>query len=667
VWTAGAARDDGSNWTTFGNSPARLGAVAAQPGTLLRHFVLPLRGRVTGQVLSAAGAFFAATTSGEVVSFNPDGYVRWRVGVGQLAHSCRQLDGYGVVGTGVIDPASRTLYVADAFGRLHALALATGTERPGWPLRVFGDFRRELVWGALSLAGGSVYVPTAAYCDASSPGGVLRVELGTRQVTRWTAVPLELGGGGGPWGWGGVAYDDARNALFAATSGALRGGSNTGDDFTETAGYGDRLVQLGPDLSVQASSHPEDLPDRQDLDFVGSPVLVDRPGCGALAVAATKNDVVYGWRRDDVSAGPIWKLDLERYDPDVPFLSQLAWHTSLASLYAVTGTALVRIQIRADCSPSVVWSRQLGTRTENGSPTIAGETVWFAVNGKNLLAGYDARSGTRVAEAPLGGTTLQAPTIVGGRLVVGTFTGLIQGFMVAGRGTTGRTTAAARSDRGVAASSWADSRHGWESRASGVFATEDGGRSWRRVYAEPALAIARLSRTTGLIDVGVSPGPCMCTTRKLWTADAGRTWHSTNAVGDAFLGSAGVLYWWQGGALHALAKLPLHAGPRALSSRPAASVSDGVIVGAAAIPDGIVALVTRRVGGQGWDTAPRLLVAHGTSASMVELPATTGRPLADEVDVRWPTIVVTARDYVPDPTRVVAWRSSDGGKTWETG
>jgi hypothetical protein len=92
-----------------------------------------------------------------------------------------------------------------------------------------------------------------------------------------------------------------------------------------------------------------------------------------------------------------------------------------------------------------------------------------------------------------------------------------------------------------------------------------------------------------------------------------------------------------------------------------------VIVGAAAIPDGIVALVTRRVGGQGWDTAPRLLVAHGTSASMVELPATTGRPLADEVDVRWPTIVVTARDYVPDPTRVVAWRSSDGGKTWETG
>jgi hypothetical protein len=113
----GASGDDGAAaWTTYGDSPARISAVPAQAGQLTRRFVLPLGGRITGQVLSADGAFFAATTSGEVVSFNPDGYVRWRGDVGQLAHTCEQLDGYGVVGTGVIDAASKTFYFADAFG-----------------------------------------------------------------------------------------------------------------------------------------------------------------------------------------------------------------------------------------------------------------------------------------------------------------------------------------------------------------------------------------------------------------------------------------------------------------------------------------------------------------------------------------------------------------------
>src|SRR5262249_35088222 len=150
---------------------------------------LPVDGRVTGQVLYAAGAFYAATTSGEVVSFDADGYVRWRTDVGQLAHTCQQLDGYGIVGTGAIDTAAKTLYVADAFGRLHALALGTGAERPGWPLRMFADYRRELAWGALSFVDGAVYVPTAAYCDSSSLGGVFRVDVASQQVSRWTSVP----------------------------------------------------------------------------------------------------------------------------------------------------------------------------------------------------------------------------------------------------------------------------------------------------------------------------------------------------------------------------------------------------------------------------------------------------------------------------------------------
>ena len=208
-----AAAAPTASWTTYGNGPARAGdASSATPQALSRDFVLPLDGRIVGQVLAANGTFYAATTAGEVAAFTADGSLRWRVDVGQLAQSCQQLDGYGVVGTGAIDEAAGALYVADGFGRLHALDLVTGAEHDGWPLRVFSDFRRELVWGALTLADGAVYVPTASYCDSPSMGGVYRVDLASRDVSFWISVPADEGGGGGVWGWGGTAYSPGDHA-----------------------------------------------------------------------------------------------------------------------------------------------------------------------------------------------------------------------------------------------------------------------------------------------------------------------------------------------------------------------------------------------------------------------------------------------------------------------
>jgi hypothetical protein len=307
-----------------------------------------------------------------------------------------------------------------------------------------------------------------------------------------------------------------------------------------------------------------------------------------------------------------------------------------------------------------VWRKPLGTRTENGSPTIEGDTVWFAVNGPNVLAGYDARTGARVAEAPLGGTTLEAPTIAGRRLVVGTFTGLVEGF---GFGKAALPANGAHAAT-AAESSFVDAAHGWESRASGVYATEDAGRTWRRIYPAPALAVARLSRTSGVVDVGFDPSKCMCTTRKLWTDDGGRTWRQTTAVGNDFLASAGRLYWWRRGSIHVLAGMP-SPGRRTQASKPAVSVSDGVVVGASAIPDGVAALVSRRVGGRNWDNAPRVVVVHGTDARTVQLPATGGRPLAERIEASWPRLTVTAIDYDREPPRTTVWTSRDGGETWQ--
>jgi hypothetical protein len=637
----------------------------AAVGKVTRRFVLPLEGAITSQILAAGGNFFVATSAGQVVSFTPDGVVRWKVELGQLAHACPQLDGYGVTGTGVIDTKTSTLYVADAFGYLHALALSTGTERAGWPVRVFPDNEKQLVWGALTLAKGAVFVPTASYCDLPMLGGLYRIGLATKRVTAWISVPESLGGGGGVWGWGGAAYSAKDNALYVVTANALAGGENVGTEFTESAGFGEHIVRLSPALDVQASSHPPNLVDPLDLDFAGSPVVFTRPGCGDLAVAADKADDLYAWKRGSLASGPIWELKLEPFDERNPFLSQLAWSPAHSAVYAVTGTELVRISIAADCSPKVAWRVPLATPTEHGSPTISGNTVWFAVSGSPLLVGYDARTGKRTFKTRMGGITLVAPTIVYGRLVVGTMTGLVEGFAY-GKKKPAKTRKKQSERASADVSSWIGSRYGWKSVTSGVYATDDGGRMWRRIYSKPALVVVRVSRTAGLIDLALDPSPCMCTTRKLWTADGGRTWHPTTALGDHFAGSSGTLYWWVRGSLFRIMAFPPRPLYAALRSKLAISVPDGRIVDAKAIPGGVAALVSRRVGGKGWDAEPRVVIARGDEANAIALPAHEGRILAHELEADWPNLTVTGTDYAAEPARAVTWSSTDGGATWQS-
>src|SRR5437868_15030176 len=81
-----AAAADPTAWTGYGDGPERDGVAspAADGTTPNRDFVLPLEGRIVGQVLESGGTFYAATTAGEVAAFTADGIVRWRDEVGQL-------------------------------------------------------------------------------------------------------------------------------------------------------------------------------------------------------------------------------------------------------------------------------------------------------------------------------------------------------------------------------------------------------------------------------------------------------------------------------------------------------------------------------------------------------------------------------------------------------
>jgi outer membrane protein assembly factor BamB len=653
-------------WSTYGADPGRAGTAAVSVSPPVRpEFVLPLRGRVTSQVLAArdvpaAGltTLYVTTSAGLIYAVSERGYVRWRVDLGELPNACPQLDGYGVTGTPVIDAAAGTLYAADALGRLHALALASGAERPGWPVQLYDDPAQELVWGALALAGGRIYAATGSYCDAGPfLGKVIAVDTRSREVSSWVAVPAEQGGGGGIWGWGGVAYSARLDRIFVATGNAFPGASNSGDDFSEAAGYGESVVALSPGLDVLGASHPASISEPRDLDFAGSPVVFDRTGCGEMVVAHDKNAQLFGWRAGDLAAGPLWTIDLERFDPSNPLLSQPAYDPARRAVFVVTGAHLVRVDVAADCSAKLAWSRPLGTGSLNGSPTIAGGTVWYARSDRLALAAADAETGTQVASVQLSGLTVTAPTILDGRIFVGTFTGELVGFAASDAAP---VAAGPDSPTVPGHSSWLDAKHAWVSRETGVFATDDGGSHWRRIFPQAAAAVLRTSVRAGIVRLAATAPGCTCAT-DLWTTDGGRSWHRTRAIAGGIVGRGRSLYWLASGGAQIRQVTPWPpAGTGPIRSRTVAAVDAGRIVSFALVPGGVAGLVKGTSG-----RAASIVVSRaGRQNEWQDLPEPPGMLIAQSLQSSGAALIVDGTVFDGGVTERVRW-STGAPEAWE--
>jgi hypothetical protein len=531
-------------------------------------------------------------------------------------------------------------------------------------VQAYADFSRELVWGALTIVNGSVYLGTASYCDRKMVGKLIRVQIATRAVSRWVSVPSSLGGGGGVWGWGGLGYSSRRGSIYVSTANAFKGGANRGKRFREWAGYGEHLVELSPSLNVRAANHPKAINEPLDLDFVGSPVVFRHPICGELVGALNKDGWLYVWRARKIAAGTLFSLHLASSPTPSPLLTQMAYSPLTGALYVSTPSKLVRVDIDGRCRGRVKWGQPVGSGLFNGSPTVAGSTVWLAenANGGSALLGFDVRTGAKRFRARLAGPTYVAPTVVGDRLYIPTFIGGVQGFALAGR--LGRAVGSGASDL-PEHQSFVDALSGWASHEDGLYATEDAGHTWQRIYPRHAIRVARVTAASGLASFGDRVTVCGCKQVRLWTADGGATWHKTKeGVGTGFTGAAATLWWWRGGALYKAVSWP--PGRRGIR-RKFVTRMKGAIVDAKPTAEGIVVLVTNRVGGLGLDNEPRLLFVEHGKRRVVSLPKAPGDVLVRSLEVAWPQITVNAADvtgFARGFEGVVTWTSNDGGATW---
>jgi outer membrane protein assembly factor BamB len=398
----------------------------ATAGRLRLAYRRPIGGVADAQPLeisaAAGGAardlYVAASESGRVTAVAAaTGAVLWRTELGVTHTTCPQLPGgtFGITGSPTYDAVRHAVFVAAA-NHLVALDVRTGAVLPGWPVTLPLNPAREHVWGALAQRGATVYATTASFCDRPPyKGRVIGVDVDTKALTEWDAVPIPgPDGGGGIWGWGGASIDPATGNLWVATGNSIDVGGEAVDD-------AESVVELGPDLHRIQGSHAPGVPGSGDYDFGATPLLFRSTSCGPLVAALNKNGSLYLWSRTDLRllrqrmqlAFPAGLYGIPAWDPRTQTL-----FVSTTQGYRGVPAGLSALRLRG-CHLRRVWTRALGG-TLSSAPTVANDVVLVAT-GLGRLRAYRTSDGRRLADLPIGSPAFTAPIAVGGDVAVTTW------------------------------------------------------------------------------------------------------------------------------------------------------------------------------------------------------------------------------------------------------
>jgi hypothetical protein len=271
----------------------------------------------------ARDVLFVATVNNSLYAFDAnDGTQLWKKSLGgagvpvthdDVGGNCGNYTDYsgniGIVSTPAIDPASGTLYTvtrskegAKFVQRLHAVALADGSERAGSPVLIKasvkgqGDgndgngnvpFDPETAnqRAGLLLSNGSVTIAWSSHCDTGPyHGWVMAYDAQTLAQTGVFNVTPD-GTQGGIWQGGGGLVTDSSGNIFVATGNG---------DYDGNTNFGVSILKLTPrKLSLLDWFTASDWQAMNDKDYdFGSSGMILIPGTDHLAVG-TKTGRLY--------------------------------------------------------------------------------------------------------------------------------------------------------------------------------------------------------------------------------------------------------------------------------------------------------------------------------------------------------------------------------------
>lgn len=302
------------------------------------------------------GAFFVATTNNIVWALDETtGAVDWMHSIGPAppvsGSGCGNVMPAGITSTPVIDPATRTIFVAAGVGttqfdrhEIHALSLEDGTERAGWPLNVSAlqdptglafNTVAQNQRSALSLVNGILYVAYGGHggdCNTYH-GWVVAVDITSpTRVGAWATG----GVGEGIWASGGMASDGT--GVFASTGNRLPDSATHQD--SEEIVHVTGLAQVNRATGVYYPGTWRTM-DQKDQDMASSsPVVLTVPGAtpSTVLAAASKDGHLFLLNPKNLGGMGGQLLDLQ-VSTTGPVASPLASYASPAGVHVVINTA----------------------------------------------------------------------------------------------------------------------------------------------------------------------------------------------------------------------------------------------------------------------------------------------------------------------------------------
>jgi hypothetical protein len=385
----------------------------------------------------AVDALFIATSTNHVTAFyTTTGQQIWDKVLGPTVDAssiaCPQpsVPTYGIQATPIIDPTTRTIYVASfqptgttpaQTTLVYAMSIDDGTIRPGWPVDVGKSVKgfdptAHHVRAGLALLDGTVYVAFSSLYDACPDYHGWVVGISTTDSTKITAWSTSANRGGI---WGCIASDGT--SLYTSTG-------NTAVGTTQWGG-GEAVIRLPPSLAFSGKAADYFAPsnwqalDSGDLDMgSGCPMVFDLPGAtpSTLVAAIGKEGTLFLLDRQSlggigVSHGAVGEGLFSQKIAQSGVHGLGATYETAKGRYVVVrtygsgigcpnGTSgdLVAVRVSAASPPkfSIAWC---ATSHGYGSPVVSttdghsDPVVWVpAPGGANRLYGFDGDTGAEV-------------------------------------------------------------------------------------------------------------------------------------------------------------------------------------------------------------------------------------------------------------------------------
>jgi hypothetical protein len=415
------------------------------------------------------GTFFAVTTGNDVVALDENtGTPVWpahNIGASPMANGtqpngnpvCGSIHPLGIISTPVIDPQSRTIYVAGAIGstsilrhEVHALSVDDGSERSGWPVNVSAATAGSVAFGpitmyqnqrsALSLVNGILYVAYGGHVGDCGPYHGWVIAINTANPTPTMGAWASGGVGEAIWAAGGMASDG--NGVFAMT-----GNSTTG---TATHFDSEEVVRITGLGTVNRTNANLFFPatwramDNTDADLgSNSPMVIEVPGATppTYVVAISKdghlfllNSTNLGGMGGQVVDFPVASsAGMNIHTVPAAYTTAAGVHVTFSTDAGAmcppggpTGRVIMSVLIPpgAPPVPRVVWCAALtGSVTSPIATTIDGRSdamVWYMSG--NRLVGVDGDTGAVVVQSADTCTAIRqwtSPIAVKGHIIAG--------------------------------------------------------------------------------------------------------------------------------------------------------------------------------------------------------------------------------------------------------